>query len=330
MAEDNQLENVFGEEFASQVRERTAERRQERNRLTEEQMMQVCSMAINENKFDPDEGDPMFSFVSDNGMTHSILLMQVPDPQGGEVWEHLEEPWEGAARLPLEYLGEWYWCTFPDKQDVAKLNQGDYVIIAGSIEENEGDDGQVYKNVYPVRGCVTLSEAKEMAEKAKETEFSSSEDETEEETAETEEKTEEEDDAESSKPDMFSSDDDDDDDDGSSSSSSGGGGGLSSLIDNGDEDEEEEEAEEDTSVPYDDIAAMVEQISDEQDEDEEPQVYEIEEGSQQHQRLSEIIVENLDGMSEDQLEDVAEVVMDVIEGHQEDEEEEDSKTDMIF
>lgn len=345
----DELEDVFGEDFAKGIRERTAERRQERNRVTEEQMKKICSMAINDNKFDPSEGDPTFSFTTENGITHQVLLMQVPDPQNGEVWEHLSEPWEGAARLPLEYLGEWYWSTFPEKKDVANLAQGDWIVVVGEIEENEGDDGQVYRNVYPVRGVATLSEAKEYAEQALEEggfgapdeeedddgmDFADS-DEDEEESEEQE--TEDEEHEEESEEAVEEDDDDEEEesssggglsftsDDGGSSSS---GGGLGAMIE-GDEDEEEEEDEEQTAeesaVPYEEIAETVEMLAEKQDDDEEPQVYEIEEGTAQHERFTKIICDRLEL---DDEEATAEVVIDVIQQHRDDGEEEEEDDDM--
>ena len=318
------LDDVFGEEFAQHVQEKTAERRQERNRLTEEQMAEVAHLAINEGKFE--EGDPQFTYTTDNGITHNILLMEVPDPEGGEVWEHLSEPWEGAARLPLSYLGEWFWSTFPEKKDVASLEQGDHCIIAGAIEESEGDDGQIYKSIYPVRGVMTLDKAQEMAGKfegdADFEEESDPDDDFAEDTSEVEEDEEEEESESESEGGLaFDSDSDD-----------SSGGGLDGLMGDDDTDEEEtteeEETEEDTPVPYEDIAAKVETLADDQDPNESPQVYEIEEGSEHHQRLSVVVANQLDIEDE---EAVADVVIDVIDGHRDDEEEEEEdETNKLF
>ena len=352
-----ELEDVFGEEFAQDIKQKAAERRQERNRVTEEQMMKICSLAINEGKFDPKEGDPMFSYTTDNGITHQTLLMQVPDPQGSEVWEHLSEPWEGAARLPLEYLGEWFWCTFPDKEELKKLDQGEYCIVVGSIEENENDSGEVFRNVYPVRGVATLDEAKEYAEQILGQAGFTEDVEEEEDTEEAEEKEDE------SDIDAFSgataemtpsaeSDDDEEtddtsdedssssgglnfdaatDDDTSSSSDDDGGGGLQSML-GGDNDEEEEE--EDDDLPRDAIEEAIRVISDDQDDDEEPQVYEVERGSAYHQRLTTVIRNRVDELNQRDYEeeDILEVVGDILEETDPDnnEEEEDEDMNQLF
>jgi hypothetical protein len=286
--------------------------------------MTICARAIQGNEFDPDEGDPMFTYTTDNGLTHNVLLMQVPDPQGREIWENLSEPWEGAARLPLDYLGEWYWSTFPQKQDVAKLSQGDWVIVVGNIDEQEGDEGEVYKNIYPVRGIATLDEAQEYAEQAEQTEFSDESDEAVEEPEEEEELDEVEEDAESTKPDMFGDDEEEEDDTTSSESSSesSGASGMAALVDQEVEDEGGDESE---PVPYDKIAAKLEEMAEVQDDDEEPQLWEIEEGTKNHQRITQVVINQLDDLNNSDLEATGEVVIDVVEGHrsQDDEEEED-------
>lgn len=320
------LSDAFGDDFAQHIKERTAERRQERNRVTEEQMKDICSMAINDGKFE--EGDPQFTYTTDNGVDHTVMLVQLPDPDGKEVWSYLSEPWDGAARIPLEYLSEWYWSTFPDKKDLAKIEQGDWAIVAGSIEENEGDDGDTYRNIYPVAGLATLDEAKEYAKAALEDDgFADSEEEEEEDQDEVfsggssdDEEEEQEEDQESEEPQ-----EEEDDDDSSSSSSGGGLGGLMDDVNSDDEEEDEEEP-----VPYEDIAEVVETLAEEQGEDEEPKVWEIEEGSEFHDKLTEVVSVKLDLENEDGVKDV---VIDVIEGHreeEEEEEEEDSTSNQLF
>lgn len=313
---DDELTEVFGEEFADHIRQKTAERREERNRLGEEEIKKVCARAINEEEFK--EGEPMFKHVSDNRRTHTIMLVQVPDPNGSEVWEYLSEPWDGAANLPLDYLGEWHWATFPDKQDVANINQGDYLIVAGDIDEQESDDGSdTTKTISPVRACVPLGDAQEYAQDAKNGDFgqasSNQEDEEDGEEVEEEQTTESEEDGEEEVVEETGSEEEEEDDDEGGSMMFGG--------------EEEEEQSEDP-VDYDKIAAMVEQLSEDQDEDDEPQVFEIEEGSSHHKRLTQVVIKRSDDLEEEDLESVGEVVIDVIQNHEvEDEEEEEDDDD---
>ena len=335
------LEDVFGEDFADHVKQRTAERRQERNRITKEQLKDICSRAINEGEFSADKGDPRFTYTTENGITHEVLLMQVPDPEGREIWQHLSEPWDGAARLPLDYLGQWYWSVFPEKKDVSKVSQGDHVIVAGDVSEDEGDNGEVYYNVYPVRGIATLDKAKEYADEVIEeggfsddnepevedvTSESSSEPDTTPETEPPEQEQQEQEEVEESD----SSDDNDElSFDSSSSSSSSSTGGLKGML------EEENGGDVDDgieNVPYEDVAHVVERLAEKQDEDEEPHVYEIEEGSMHHQRLTQVVINQIDELDNDMEDDVKEVVIDVIKGHRdvEDEEEEEDETGQLF
>ena len=376
-----ELEDVFGEEFAEDIKQQAAKRREERNRVTQEQMMKICSLAINEGKFDPEDGDPMFTYTTENGLTHQVLLMQVPDPQGSEVWEHLAEPWEGAARLPIEYLGEWYWCTFPDKEQLKKLDQGQYCIVVGSIEENQNDSGEVFKNVYPVRNVATLSEAKEYADKVLEGEgFEPTDQETEEseeeetdvddfagtaaemtpsvendtqddeeeevestteqdvqeelkqEVDKADEDTEDEEESEESSPSglQFDVDDSTSTSTSSSKTSSGGGAGLSSMISGDDDDEEEQEVDDD--LPRDAISQTIHDIAEDQDEDEQPQVFDVELGSGHHQRLTTVVFNRVEELSkqEHDEETVTDAVGDVLEENRGDDDGDDEDMNTLF
>lgn len=303
-----ELEDVFGEDFASHVQERTAERRQERNRVTDEQKAEIAHLCVNEGKFE--EGDPQFNYTTDNGITHTVMLAQVPDPENSEVWEHLSEPWEGAAKLPLEYLGQWYWSVFPDKQDVADLEQGEDLVVVGSIEESEGDNGEVYYNIYPVRGVLQLDDLQQLADAyTGDNDFEQTEEETD---------TTEDDASEDSSSDGLAFDSD---------SSSSDSTGLDGLMEDGDEETEEDEEEEEV-VPYEDIAHTVEELSDDQDEDEEPQVFEIERDTPELERVTEVVCTKL-GIENNEA--AEEIVIDVIEEHREDEDDdEDEETTQLF
>lgn len=342
---ENELEDVFGEDLASQVRQKTAERRQERNRLTDQQLAKIAVEAVNNNKFKG--GDPMFQYTTENNVSHTVLLMQVPELNNGTVWEYLSEPWEGAASLPLDYLGEWMRCTFPEKNDLKKIDAGDWVMVVGEIDEYEKDNGEIVESVYPVRGILTLDEVKEYAQQALQDEgFSPSEEEEEPEPepeqeeeaepekeeeespepteaepveeSEPEEEPEEESssDASSSKPDWM------DDDESSSDSSSSSGSGLDGLMEeSGATEEEESEEEEQPPVPYDDIANLVEELG-----DQEPKVWEVTEGDDRLDRLVEVVTTKLDLDNE---EATREVIIEVIEEHNGDDEEEE-EMDKLF
>lgn len=303
------LADTFGDDFAEHIKKKTAERRQERNRVTEEQLARICSLAINEDKFH--EGDPQFQYTTENGIDHDVLLMNVPDPENSEVWKHLSEPWDGAARLPMEYLGQWYWSTFPNKADVRDLEQGEYYIVVGSMEESEGDDGETYYSIYPVRGIASLERAEELAQMDLESEgFASPDEEDEEEEVEEEEESE---------PEQEEDEEDEED------SSSGGIFGDDEGEEDGDEEEEEDE------LPYteEEIREKVEGLAEKQDDTEEPQVYEIDEGSEFHKKITKMCISQLE-IPGDYAEGVKDTVWAVIEDNKEEEEEDDDEVNKLF
>lgn len=331
------LEDTFGADFAQNIKEKTAERREERNRVTDEQMAEICHLAVNENKFD--DGDPQFTYKTDSGVTHNVLLMQLPAMENSskEVWDFLDEPWDGAASIPFDYLGEWMRCTFPNEEQkklLQKVNKGDWAIVVGSIDTYEKDNGDVIESVQPVRGLATLDEAKEIASKMMEEEgFSTDSEEDEEEDDspsqfasgddedEEEDEAEEEEEEEDSSSSMFGSSDDDEEEESSDS-------GLSGLINN----DEEEEEEEEEPVPYEEVAGFIENLMEEQDESEEPQIVDITRDMDHFDRLVEITASNLD--LEGSEDGVADVIDDVLEQHRsdddEEEEDEDDLTGNIF
>lgn len=322
----DELSEVFGEDLAESVRNKRAQRQQERNEVSEKQMAAICAKAINDGMFHSDEGDPQFSYKTENGITHTVRLMQVPEPNNGTVWEYLQEPWEGAASLPFDYLGEWQRCTFTDKALLKKVDMGDWAIIVGRIDTYTRDDGSEAESML-VRGMATLSEAQEYAQKYLEDEGfdpgsgeaievpgDTSEDESEDEPSKedlVEDEPEPEPEPEESEPEPEESEpepepepepEEDDDEE------------LGDFL-NGD-DEEDEEEEEVVNLPYDDIANLVEQLG-----DQEEAVWEVTKGDDRLKRLTEVVCNKLDL---DDKSRVAEIILDVIEEHNSDDEEEDS------
>lgn len=322
----DELSEVFGEDLAESVRSKRAQRQQERNSVSDDQMAAICAKAINDGMFHSDEGDPQFSYKTESGITHVVRLMQVPEPNNGTVWEYLQEPWEGAASLPFDYIGEWQRCTFPDKEDLKKVSMGDWCIVVGRIDTYERDDGSMAESML-VRGVATLTEAQEYAKKYLEQEgfdpesdddievpSGSSEEEEEdkdlaEELAGDEAEPEPEPEPEPKEAEPEPEEEDDDDE-------------LGGFLDEDDEEEDEEE-EEEVPVPYDDIANLVEQLG-----DQEEAVWEVSKGDERLKRLTEVVCNKLDL---DNAEAVAEVILDVIEEHNsDDEDDDDGEFDDLF
>lgn len=322
------LTDAFGEDFAKGVRKTKQEKQRERSRVTEGEMALICKEAIENNRFD--EGNPTFQYTTDNGITHDVMLVQVPDPQRGEVWEHLSEPWDGAAKLPLDYMGEWYWTTFPNKDDVKKFDQGDWCIAVGAIEENEGENGEVYKSIYPCRGIETTEEAAEIAKTADEDEFiedvkEESEDEEDEPDLPDEDDIIEEDEEteEDPEPEEDEVEEEDETDEEPETDEEESSGGLSNLLEEEEaEDEPEEEEEEPDPVSYEEVAEFLEQTIEVQDEGEDPQVVDI---TRDHPASDRLVSMACDALAVDNEEGVAEVVFDVLEEKREDDEEEEEE-----
>lgn len=313
----DELTEVFGEDLAKNVQSKIAERREERNSVTDEQLQEICDLAINEGKFK--DGDPQFSYTTENNVTHNALLMQVPDPNNGTVWEYLDEPWDGAASLPLDYLGEWMNVTFPDKNKLAEadLDPQSWFIVIGEINTYDAQDGTEKESLL-AREIISIFNAREIAEQALEGEgFSKSE---QEETVQEQEPEPPEPEPEDDTEEEFAEEEEEDDDDEEEKSSSGGG--LGGLLSGDDDDEEEEEPE--TDIDYDEVEGVVNVLG-EKDE----QVWEVDVHDPDDERADKLTGIVAKEIEEEDTEAVRDVVAEVIESETEDEDDDDM-TDSLF
>lgn len=309
-----ELADVFGEDLAKNVQSKMAERREERNSISDEQMQDICALAINEGKFE--NGDPQFSYTTDNNITHNVLLMQVPDPNNGTVWEYLDEPWDGAASIPFDYLGEWMNVTFPDKNTLADadMEAGEWYIVAGEINTYDRQDGTEGESVL-ARRMVSIRDAQDMANGALEDDGFGEPEPPEPDQEEPEEETSDE---PSIEPDPEPEEEEEDDEEEEQS-----GGGLSGLLGGG-EDEEEEEPEEDASVDEEAIYEVVEVLADKDEEVWEVDVHD--EDDARADKLTGIVAKQTGEEPESAVRDA---IADRIEMEQEDEEE-DNLEDSLF
>lgn len=311
------LTEVFGEDLAKNVESKIAERREERNSVTDAQMKEICAMAINEGKFQ--DGDPQFTFTTENNVNHNVLLMQVPDPNNGTVWEYLDEPWDGAASLPLDYLGSWMNITFPDKNKLADadLDPGAWFILVGEINTYNAQDGTEKESLL-AREIVSIFDARELASGQLEDEGFAQEEEktTQEDTDPVEEQEPEppETEPEEVKEDETVDEAEEEDDDDS--------GGLGSLLGGNDDEEEDEEPESD--VDYDEVEGVVETLADKDEQVWEVDVHDA--SDDRSDKLTKIVAKQIE---EDDVEAVRDVVGEVIESHGEDDEEDDLE-DSLF
>lgn len=291
-----QLEDTFGEEFADHVQQRTQERRAERERLSEDTKRRIAHLVINEGKFG--EGDPMFSYTSEEGVQHDVLLMELADPASGSVWSQVNELESGAVSVPLEYLGQWIWSIFNDPSMAKQMEEDEYYIVAGRLSEWERDDGTTQDQFSPVRGIIGLEEAKELAAEALEEEgFTHPEvddiSEPEEEQEPEEEET----------------------------------GGLFGGREPSDEEEEEEDEDETIPATYSEVANVVEELG-----EEEPEVWEVTAEHSELDTLLLVVCDRLDGVDYENgshLEQVKEIVLERV-GEGPPSEEEETETDRLF
>lgn len=224
------LEDAFGEDFVEEYEKTIAEKRAERRQVSEDTMKEIAHKAINQDKFK--EGEPQFQHVTESDVTHDVLLMQLPSIEGSSVFQYADELDTGAVTCPLDYMGEWMNCLFNDADDLKEMEEGEHYIVIGELSTWTPDDGQgePQDQMSPVRGVLTLDEAKEYAEQSIGAEVNETP---------VEESTEE----------------DDEEDDSSEDDTS--------FL--GDDDEGEDEDDE-TAVEYDDVAGVVEALAEQEEE----------------------------------------------------------------
>lgn len=159
----NKLEDTFGADFADRIEQKIQKRREEREEVSEETKAAISHQIMNEGKFE--DGDPMFQYATEEGITHDVLLMKLAEPNEGTVWNQVNQFDNGGFSLPLDYLGEWYWSIFNDESMAKKMDEGVYYIVIGNIDTWEPDEGDPQEQLSPVRGVIDLDEAKEYADK---------------------------------------------------------------------------------------------------------------------------------------------------------------------
>jgi len=302
------LADAFGEEFAESVEEEVKKRRTERNKLTDESRRMISHLAINEGRMEG--GDPRFTYKTEEGITHTVMLMQLPNPREGSAWNYVNELDSGAISMPLEYLGEWISCLFNDKDEARKLEEDEYYLVAGQADTWTNDQGEENEQLSPVRGVISLDEAKKLADKQMEQEgFGSASDEEEDDEEELVDTSDEEEEVEQEPE------DDEDDDDSGGLFSSGGG----------DDDEEEEDEEEDEpalDATRGEVEAVVEDLA-----EQEPEVWDVHEDHPELETLMKVVFDRLglDPSDEDVVEEATDIVLSRVEEEREDDEDDEEE-----
>lgn len=299
------LEDTFGEEFAEGIEETIQNRRQEREQLSDETKREIAHYAVNEGKMH--HGDPMFEYSTEAGVTHDVLLMKLAEPREGSVWNQVNKFDNGGFSIPLDYLGEWIYSIFNDESMAKKMEEGEYYLVCGNLDTWEPDDGDPRDQFSPVRGVISLDEAKQWADERMEDDGVGEEveDDTEEE-EEVEEEDTSDDEEETSKGGLFGGGDDD-----------------------GEDDEDEDE---DDSPAIDATVGEIHNIVEELGEQEE-EVWEVSEGHDELSTFVKVICDrlNLDYNNDEVANEVATIALNrVEEGPVEEEEEEDDDEGGLF
>lgn len=285
------LEETFGDSFVQEFEQERQRRRQERERASEEAKDAIAEKIVSGEEFTGT--DPMLQYTAESGITHDVLLMTLPDPDGG-VWKHMNELDSGAVTLPMDYLGEWMSCLFNDPDEVKEMQSGHEYIIIGNLDQWEDDKGQMRDQVSPVRGVMTLDEVKKRASGQIDA-------------------SEQEPDEPSGFNEGSSSDDDDDEDIEGDAPSFGGG--------NSDEDSEEEEEEEDDGVDEDTVLEHLNGFPEEKQE----QIIELDDDADELDDVATYIMKE-EGY-EEYVEEVAEDIKDAIVSWKNEDEEEEEDDD---
>lgn len=320
------LEETFGSEFAQEFQSKVEERRKEREKVSKEVMRKICARAVNGDEFDG--GDPMFSYETDKGITHDVMLMTLPDMgDNNSIWTYMNELDSGAVSIPLDYMGEWISTLFNERDMLKRMDEGESYLVVGDLGVWETDEGEQRDQMSPVRGVASLAEVKQHAEE----ELGEESDDWNEGGGQEEEAPDpgdlqddgSEDDSEVDEDDVpeFAQEDadaaeDEEDDEGEDDD-----GGLS--FGSGDDEEEEE------AFTYEEVEEEVEKLG-----DKEEAVWEIEEGDSRHKKVAEVTAQKLDLLDADKetKKELLDTIWQVVEAHGEDdgEEEEEDEEDALF
>lgn len=188
-------------------------------------------------------------------------------------------------------------CLFNDPDELKRMDEGEHYIIIGNLDQWENDQGQMQDQVSPVRGVLSLEEAKELADAYVEGEVNDSVPTEEDMTGDSED--------ESSEDESDESDDDDD--------------GLDGFL-SGDDEEEDDEPD----VDYDEVSGVVETLA-KKDE----VVWDLEEGDERVGKVVQITQKQLEiEGAEDKIEEL--VLKRIEEENEDDDDSDDSEEDRMF
>jgi len=311
----SQLADAFGEDFADELNKEKAKRAQERNQVSDEELDIIADKVINQGAFDGSE--PMFSYTSEKGVTNHVVLMQLPEPSGDkDIWGFVNKLSTGAVTCPLDYMGNWWSCLFNNPDDLEKLNEGDFAIVIGELDQWENDKGEMNDQISPVRGLLTPAEAKKRADGKMDDAGFGGETEEEPEQVDVGEPDEEENEPEPEPEEEEEDDTEDEIEDDSEEDDSDDGGNLFG----GSSDEDDSEEEEEDELPEEGIRRGVDKLAAQHEE-----IWDTAGNEQRINKVANIVAREHEKIDEDSVDisEVEETVEQYIISESEDEEKDD-------
>lgn len=301
----DKLADVFGEEFAGQYEETVQQRRRQREKVEDDVKKQIAHEAINENQMHETD-EPRFSFTTDEGITHDVILATLPDPDSKPIWSHMKELETGAVTIPLDYLGQWMSCLFNDPEDLKDMEPGEMYVLIGKMDTWQPEDGEPRDQMSPVRGVMDLETINEYAREMMDGVGGLSEE-------PPEEDEDEEEDTSSGFSGGSSEDEEEDEDDDDGGSIFGGG-------------DDEEEEDDTPEVEKAEVQNIIEQTAENH-----PEIWEAVGNDKREKKVAQLVASKLghDDADSDLMEDIHGLAVEVINEHNEDDDEDDEE-DALF
>jgi hypothetical protein len=160
------LGDILGDDFEEEYENKRREVEEQRRKVSQETMMEICFEAVEGGGFDGEE--PRFTFDAGE-VDHDVVLMESPQNDLHKFRHEFEQ--SGGVSLGMFHMGDLWSCVFNEDMVamVDKIEEDEYYVVVGRYQENIQDAGtedeEKYINISPVRGIVPLEVAKEYAEK---------------------------------------------------------------------------------------------------------------------------------------------------------------------
>lgn len=160
------LGDILGDDFEEEYENKRREVEEQRRKVSQETMMEICYEAIEGGGFDGEE--PRFTFDAGE-VDHDVVLMESPQNDLHKFRHEFEQ--SGGVSLGMFHMGDLWSCVFNEDMVamVDKIEEDEYYVVVGQYKENiqnaGTEDEEKYINISPVRGIVPLEVAKNYADK---------------------------------------------------------------------------------------------------------------------------------------------------------------------